>query len=238
MSPTRFVSPSTRVVGVPDGRRQAAGLASATALLVVAVLTGLSWHGHVAAVDRAATSSLLQASGSGGFTLAKVVSLLGSGPVVAAIALAVGAAVWHRTRDAAAALVTPIAAGAGGVVELVAKHLVARPRPATAWLTGESGNGFPSGHATGFTAMAVAACTALAIGELWPRRRGLACWVAGSGSAVVALARVAVGAHYVFDAAAGVLLGVVCALSTAQLLPLLHNRVSPILRRAAGKRRR
>ena len=209
-----------------------------TALLVLAVLTASSWHGHVAAVDRAATSSLVQASGSGGFTLAKVVSLLGSGPVVAAIALAVGAAVWHRTRDATAALVTPIAAGVGGVVELVAKHLVARPRPATAWLTGESGNGFPSGHATGFTAMAVAACAALAIGELWWRRRRMVWWVAGSGSAVVALARVAVGAHYLFDAVAGVLLGVVCALATARLLAVLHNGVSPALSRAADKRRR
>ena len=215
-----------------------AKLACGSALLVLGVLTGLSWHGHIAAVDRAATTDMVQAKSSAVFTLANAVSVLGSGPVVAMIALIVGAVVWRRTHDAAAALVTPAAATVGGVVELVGKQLVARARPVTASFTGEAGFGFPSGHATGFTATALGACAAVAIGGLWPRRQRIGWWVAGAGTVGVAWARVAVGAHYAFDAAAGVLLGVVCALSTAQLVPALHIRLSLMLNRAGGRRRR
>jgi len=70
--------------------RQVAKLACGSALLVLGVLTGLSWHGHIAAVDRAATTDMVQAKSSAVFTLANAVSVLGSGPVVAMIALIVG----------------------------------------------------------------------------------------------------------------------------------------------------
>lgn len=206
------------------------------ALIALVALASVSWHGHVAAFDRTATGDIVQSKHSWGFVFAEGVSFVGSGVVVGALALALGGFVWLRTRHLLAALLTPVAAVAGGVLELSAKHLVARVRPSTAALTGQSGFGFPSGHTTGFTALAFGTCATLALVGLWPRRSRLVWWMAGVTSIVVGLARVAVGAHFLFDVVAGLLLGFVCARLTAHLLPVAYERLSPLVSRTVERR--
>jgi undecaprenyl-diphosphatase len=86
------------------------------------------------------------------------------------------------------------------LVNTGAKALVERPRPAL-WpsLTGETSSGFPSGHA--MTSFAFAALLVLL---LWTTRwRGLALTVGAIWIALVALARLVLGAHYPTDLLAG-----------------------------------
>ena len=191
-------------------------LLSAIGLSGVVLLAAglLARHGRVPAFDRALTARLVQAKDSGLFRLGDLVSTVSSGPVAAALAVAFGAWIWWRHRDIVVAAITPAAGALGAVTELIGKSVVGRLRPPTAVLTGESGNGFPSGHTTGFTALVVGAVFTLVLVGINTRARRLAWLVATVSSVVVAVGRVLVGAHYALDTIAGLALGALCALVT------------------------
>lgn len=209
-------------------RAEVAGKAKTMAPVVGAllILSGFAWHGHVTAVDRSLTSDLVQRAGSTGFRIGEAVSTVGSGGVVALVALVLAAFVWRRSRDLVRALTIPFSGAVAGVAELVGKEVVGRLRPVTAAATRESGFGFPSGHTTGFTAMAVAAVLVLTATGLVGAGRSRTTWlIAVILTLVVGFGRVVVGAHYVFDILAGLALGVLCA----QAAVLIANWLGPIV---------
>lgn len=176
------------------------------------LLAALAGH-RPSTLDRAAASALGATRGTLGFRLGEAVSVVGSGLVVGLLAVVFGGVVLWWTRELLIAAVVPVAAAGAGAVELMAKHLVQRPRPVTATLTGESGYGFPSGHTTGFTALLVASIGVLAILSLGGGR-GLI-WRFGAGAAALAVgtSRIVVGAHWATDVVGGLLLGTAVGLA-------------------------
>jgi len=175
-------------------------------------------------LDLRAAGDLSATRGTTWFQAGKAVSLVGSGVVVGILALAFGAFVLWRTRELFIAAAVPVAAGAAGAVELLAKHVVQRPRPLTAALTGEAGYGFPSGHTTGFTALVVATVGVLAILGLGGGDRLLWRLWAGAAALAVGVSRVVVGAHWGTDVVGGLLLGTTVGL----VVPFLASRWAPL----------
>ncbi len=92
-----------------------------------------------------------------------------------------------------------------------------------------SGASVPSGHSVAASVTVVAAVIALV-----PAGRQRAAWggAAVAFSIVMALSRAYLGAHWLSDAAAGVLLGTSCALLAALAVGLLQRRW--VRRRPAG----
>jgi len=142
--------------------------------------------------------------------LAVIVSFLASGPIVALTgAIAALWTVWRMRRPAAAVaiLAAPLLAA---VIEVATKSLVGRARPVTASLSGESGNGYPSGHVSGFAALAVALLVVWVLDRpaTTSAERRVAVLLVGVMIAVVAWSRVALGAHYATDTVGAALLGI------------------------------
>jgi membrane-associated phospholipid phosphatase len=154
-----------------------------------------TWLLHGFAPDR--TSSM--------FRIADVVTLIAAPGVVVVLGFVIAGLVWRSTKSVVWAAACMVAPGGAGVAESLMKMLVARPRPLTAALTGESGNGFPSGHATGFAAVALV--TALIVSRKSQSSRALTFALSAVLAVIVGATRVLVGAHYPTDVVAGLLLG-------------------------------
>ncbi len=112
--------------------------------------------------------------------------------------------------------------GLAGVV-LVIKYLVRRKRPEGEWggiYRNTDPHSFPSGHAARAFLIAVVA-SALApswlVALLW-------IW-----APLVALARVAMGVHYLSDVVAGAVLGIVVAVIGLQFYPLMVAWLGPLI---------
>lgn len=139
--------------------------------------------------------------------LALLLNLLGSVAVTLPVRLAVAGllalrrAWWHLAAFVTAVVASELLIGA-------LKVAYARPR-APGSLVVTSGASFPSGHAVAASVTVVAAVVALV-----PPGRPRAAWgTAAVGFAVVmGLSRAYLGAHWLSDAIAGVLLGTSCAL--------------------------
>lgn len=144
--------------------------------------------------------------------LATAVSLIAAPVTVVLLGLGAAAFVAIRHHDRVSAIALASAPAVAGVIEAAMKIIVARPRPITAVLSGEAGNGFPSGHTAGFTALALpmaAAFSSMYMGAHSVKRRRVitAFGIAAIGSVAVGVSRVLVGAHYPSDVLAGLLLG-------------------------------
>jgi undecaprenyl-diphosphatase len=129
-------------------------------------------------------------------------------------------------RQPAGAIAIVIAPALAGVIEVAVKSMVSRTRPVTSALSGESGNGYPSGHVTGFAAMTVAV---LVVWVLQREDRSAAERRAATigvclAIAIVAWSRVALGAHYASDVVGGALLGVTIGLTCPMLCAALWPR--------------
>ena len=198
-----------------DARCSSRSLLVACGLAAVFIgAAALAWHGHVTSFDRTLTADVVRRPGGPLFRLGDGFSTVGSGAVVAVVGLGFALVVWLRSRSLRFAMITPVASAVAATAELVGKHVVGRVRPPTAFYTGVAGFGFPSGHAAGFAAMAVAMAAVIGlVGSLATVRRVV--WFAAiAASAAVGLARIVVGAHYFVDVVGGLALGGFCALVT------------------------
>jgi membrane-associated phospholipid phosphatase len=120
---------------------------------------------------------------------------------------------WHFAAFVAAIVLSEILIG-------TLKGIYDRARPPGS-LVATSGASFPSGHSIAASVTIVAAVIALV-----PPGRRRAWWGVGAVafSALMALSRAYLGAHWLSDAIAGVLLGTSCALLAALVVGALQRR--------------
>lgn len=183
----------------------------AVGVMILAALVPFAWHAtSVSGVDRWAFELRLP-SHDKLFQAGRIISLLGSAVAIASMNLILAAATWFHYRRRYLAIATLLSVFGAVLAGSTAKSVVARYRPPTASLGGESGFGFPSGHSTGSAALAVAAIAVLCL-VASPRlakplaRRACAAAV-GLLAVLVAVSRVVIGVHYVTDVIAGLALG-------------------------------
>ncbi|HET9848743.1 MAG TPA: phosphatase PAP2 family protein [Candidatus Dormibacteraeota bacterium] len=137
-----------------------------------------------------------------------VLTWLGSSVFLIPLCIVVAGWLWrsHRTLRPAVNLALAIG-GAAALYDLV-KPLVGRMRPPAALQYGapDTDFAFPSGHATqsaSFYAMLVVVLT----NWVWPHRRVLLSLVVALIVAIVAMARIYLGVHWLTDVLAGLALG-------------------------------
>lgn len=206
-------------------RRSLAIVAAVCAAAFTALAVYLWSSPHGAAIEGRITDAITSTKKDAAYRLFDAISVLGSkgAVVVGAVVLAVFALWWWRNlRLALVCVLGPALAGAG---EIVLKEVIGRPRPSTARVSGEGGFGFPSGHASGATALAVV--IVLLAFAAFPRRHPLRVIVVVAAvlyAVAVAVSRVVVGAHFSYDVLGAALLGTVATL--AAILVLLPERAA------------
>ena len=203
-------------------RRRDAVVTAAVLALTAAAFAALADHGLLAHLQRADDAWLrLMISGRSApvTAAAKVFNWLGlvyvTLPVRVGIAgfLALRRRWWHLAAFAAAIVLSEVLIG-------TLKGIYDRPRPPGS-LVATSGASFPSGHSIAATVTVVAAVIALV-----PPGRARVAWgtAAAVFSVLMALSRAYLGAHWLSDAIAGVLLGASCALLAALAVTGLQYR--------------
>jgi membrane-associated phospholipid phosphatase len=213
--------------------RRAALLTPLMAVLTVVVFVLVADHGTLARIQRLDDAWLrLMISGrTPALTaVAKVFNVLGlvyvTLPARIAVAgfLALRRRWWHLAAFLAAVLASEALIGS-------LKGIYDRARPPGS-LVATSGASFPSGHAVAASVTVVAAVIALV-----PAGRRRAMWGAAAVafSILMGLSRAYLGAHWLSDATAGILLGTSCALLAALIAGLLQQR--QLRRRPAGIQR-
>ena len=202
--------------------RRDIAVTAVTVVLTAAIFAAVASPGvlaHIQHVDNA-WLHLMTSNRSGPVTaLAKFLNLLGlvsvTLPVRIVIAgyLALRRRWWHLAAFAVAIALSEALIG-------TLKGIYDRPRPPGS-LVATSGASFPSGHSIAATVTVVAAVIALV-----PPGRRRAWWSAGAVvfSALMALSRAYLAAHWLSDAIAGVLLGTSCALLAALVVGALQRR--------------
>jgi undecaprenyl-diphosphatase len=198
---------------------------TAVVLAVTAVaFAAVADHGILAHIQRADDWWLrLMISGEAApvTTVAKVFNWLGLVYVTLPVRLAIAGFLvlrrrwWHLAAFAAAVVLSEVLIG-------LLKGAYDRGRPPES-LVATTGASFPSGHAIAATVTVVAAVIAL----VPPGRARVAWGAAAAGfSVLMALSRAYLGAHWLSDALAGVLLGTSCALLAALAVSMLQRRWS------------
>jgi undecaprenyl-diphosphatase len=218
----------TRPAGRPEEEalvaspRRAALLTAGVVVLTAVVFALVAGHGTLARIQRLDDAWLrLMISGRAPAltAVAKVFNVLGlvyvTLPVRIALAgyLALRRRWWHLAAFAAAIVLSEVLIGS-------LKGIYDRARPPGS-LVATSGASFPSGHAVAASVTVVAAVIALV-----PVGRRRACWGAAAVafSILMGLSRAYLGAHWLSDATAGILLGTSCALLTALAAGLLQRQ--------------
>lgn len=159
-------------------------------------------------------------------TAAHLVTLLGSFPVVVAVAVLAAGLLWLRTRGwlAPAVLLTSVVATAG-VVFLV-KIAVGRARPSITHLLGtpSADYAFPSGHTTNGTVVYLLAGVLLAATLQHPAHRRLVVAATMLVGLAIGVTRVYLGYHWTTDVLAGWLLATSVVCTAAYAFALLGPR--------------
>ena len=208
--------------------RQAALLTAGVVALTAVVFALAAGHGTLARIQRLDDAWLrLMISGRAPplTAIAKVFNVLGlvyvTLPVRIVLAgyLALRRRWWHLAAFAAAIVLSEVLIGS-------LKGIYDRTRPPGS-LVATSGASFPSGHAIAASVTVLAAVIALV-----PAGRQRAWWGAAAVtfSILMGLSRAYLAAHWLSDAAAGILLGTSCALVTALIADQIqrrHNKRQP-----------
>jgi undecaprenyl-diphosphatase len=203
-------------------RRRDAVVTVVVLALTAAAFAAVADHGVLARIQRVDDAWLrLMISGRSApvTAVAKVFNWLGlvyvTLPVRIGIAgfLALRRRWWHLAAFAAAIVLSEVLIG-------TLKGIYDRARPPGS-LVATSGTSFPSGHSIAATVTVVAAVIALV-----PPGRARVAWGAAATafSVLMALSRAYLGAHWLSDALAGVLLGASCALLAAFAVGELQGR--------------
>ena len=211
--------------------RQAAFLTAGVVAVTAVVFAVVADHGTLARIQQLDDAWLrLMISGRAPplTAIAKVFNVLGlvyvTLPVRILLAgfLALRRRWWHLAAFASAIVLSEVLIGS-------LKGIYDRARPPGS-LVATSGASFPSGHAIAASVTVVAAVIALV-----PPGRRRALWGAGAVafSIVMGLSRAYLGAHWLSDATAGILLGTSCALVAALIADQFQRRQNR-LRRPAG----
>lgn len=205
------------------GRRRPAWLlvAALLALLLVGWSLGELARATAQTTDLSAVREMAADRTATLTSIAKALSLLGSGYVVFPLTLACAVALYAIGRRATAAFVGLSLIGTV-VIANTDKLLVDRPRPPVHHLEAVTSPSFPSGHASQSTALFLALLlTLLAVHR--PRAWG-AVSVCATVLLVAAIAwsRIYLGVHYPTDVAAGILLATAWTLTAKS--SLLHAR--------------
>lgn len=154
-------------------------------------------------------------SSSGTTTLLKIITFVGGPTILLPLSLLVAIALIHRRRLHSGLFLLAAVAGAY-LLEEAAKAAWHRKRP-DLWpsLAHARGYAFPSGHATGSTAFALA----LVVLAWRTRYRVLALVLGPAFALAVGLSRIYLGVHYPTDVGAGWFLGTawVAALAAAMI---------------------
>ena len=201
--------------------RDTAVTAAALALTALAFAL-VADHGILAHIQRADDAWLrLMISGRAApvTAVAKVFNWLGLVYVTLPVRIAIAGFLawrrrwWHLAAFAAAVVLSEVLIG-------TLKGSYDRVRPPGS-LVATSGASFPSGHSVAATVTVVAAVIALV-----PPGRARVAWGAAAAafSVLMALSRAYLGAHWLSDAVAGVLLGTSCALLAALAVTGLQRR--------------
>ncbi len=192
--------------------------------LTAAVFAAAADHGllaHIQRLDDAWLRLMVSGRSAPVTAVAKVLNVLGlvyvTLPVRIGIAgfLALRRRWWQLAAFAGAVVLSEILIGA-------LKGIYDRARPPGALVT-TSGASFPSGHSIAASVTVVAAVIALV-----PPGRQRVAWgaVAAGFSVLMGLSRAYLGAHWLSDAVAGILLGTSCALLAALVVSRLQRRQS------------
>jgi membrane-associated phospholipid phosphatase len=202
--------------------RRTAFLTAGVVAATVVVFALVADHGMLARIQRLDDAWLrLMISGRAPplTAIAKVFNVLGLLYVTLPVRIALGGYLalrrrwWHLAAFAAAIVLSEVLIG-------TLKGVYDRARPPGS-LVATSGASFPSGHAIAASVTVVAAVIALV-----PVGRRRTWWGAGAVafSIMMGLSRAYLGAHWLSDATAGILLGTSCALVTALVADQLQRR--------------
>ncbi|WP_394618955.1 phosphatase PAP2 family protein [Lentzea sp. JNUCC 0626] len=193
------------------------GVVLALALGFTSLLEDVLEGEGVAAVDQPVSQWLADHREPWFTATLRAVTALGSPVALAVLVTAVSTAVASRRRSWRPVVLGLVGAAGIGLVITLAKTLVGRDRPSSliAAIT-EQGYSFPSGHATGTSAIALL-CAWLITRDLitsWAGRVTVYATALGF-TGVIGFSRVYLGVHYVSDVLAGWLLGAAWACAIA-----------------------
>lgn len=139
-------------------------------------------------------------------TIVKLMTHLGDKVLIFLITAIILAVLYFR-RQYTALFMTATIVGGAAVLNVLLKAVFARARPDVLLaLITEDGFSFPSGHAMGATAFALA-IVALAYCLQWPRRRTVVLIAVGY-ALLIGLSRIYLGVHYPSDVIAGICVSV------------------------------
>ena len=203
-------------------RRRDAVVTVVVLALTAAAFAAVADHGllaHLQRADDAWLRFMISGRSAPVTAIAKVFNWLGlvyvTLPVRIGIAgfLALRRRWWHLAAFAAAIVLSEVLIG-------TLKGVYDRARPPGSVVV-TSGASFPSGHSVAATVTVIAAVIALV-----PPGRARVAWgtAAAAFSVLMALSRAYLGAHWLSDALAGVLLGASCALLAAFVVGELQGR--------------
>ena len=193
-----------------------------TVVLTAAIFTAVASRGvlaHIQRLDDAWLRLMVMHRSSPVTAIAEFLNLLGLVPITLTVRIAIAGFLalrrrwWHLAAFAVAIAMSEALIG-------TLKGIYDRARPPHS-LVATSAASFPSGHS-----IAASVTVAAAVIALVPPGRRRVWWGAGAVvfAAMMALSRAYLGAHWLSDVAAGVLLGTSCALLAALGVGLLQRR--------------
>jgi|GEM_PF-6992777 len=185
--------------------------------VVVAALAAIVWRSDAPdGVDAAVAAHLYAPPHTLIRAVATAVTFFGKPHVVAVGALLVAAWSWRRFRDRTLSVFCPAAVAVASLCEHVLKVEVRRPRPTTAVVSHLLDFSYPSGHATGASALVLA--TILLVWSGGPARHRSGVII---GLVVYALAvctsRLVLGVHYLSDVVGAAVLATACVLAVGSM---------------------
>jgi undecaprenyl-diphosphatase len=187
----------------------ALGAIAGLTLVVGLVLEMVQTHQGFARWDNAAARWGAAHTTGTAESVVRVITQLGSTPVVISVSLVAAVVEYRRTRTRAVPAFLATVVTSELVINNVIKVAVGRQRPNVARLVQASGFSFPSGHTA--SSAAVYAAIALLAGRRRSRRaKAMLAGAAGGITVAVGTSRVLLGAHWLTDVIAGAALGWAC----------------------------